>query len=196
MDTFLKDQFPALTLDQLSTINRLYPKTTEQWPDSGPYWRALSNAYGETRYMCPGLFISSTYFSYNVSGNYNYHWNVIDPVLYAEGYGVTHTIEVNAIWGPSNVNGGAPASYEPGGVNAEIVGVVQGYWTSFVRTYDPNVFRKEWTPVWEEWTGGEGQGEGWRRLMFQTNQTRMETVDAGLQGRCRYLSSIGLALKQ
>lgn len=47
-DTFLKDQFPALTLQQLATINDLYP-IAEQFNGSGAYWRQVSNAYGETR---------------------------------------------------------------------------------------------------------------------------------------------------
>lgn len=48
-DTFLRDQFPDLTLKQLATINGLYPKA-EQFNNSGSYWRQVSNAYGEIRY--------------------------------------------------------------------------------------------------------------------------------------------------
>ena len=56
-DIFLQDQLPYLTLQDLATINSLYPKTNETYPNSGPYWRQVSNAYGEMRYRCPGLFI-------------------------------------------------------------------------------------------------------------------------------------------
>ncbi|KAJ9631956.1 hypothetical protein H2203_000357 [Taxawa tesnikishii (nom. ined.)] len=194
-DTFLKDQFPALTLQQLATINDLYP-IAEQFNGSGAYWRQVSNAYGETRYMCPGLNISGTYANMSIKGNWNYRWNVIDPPLFASGYGVTHTVEVNAIWGPANVNGGAPTSYVSNstytGVNAPIVPVVQGYWTSFIRSFNPNTYRLAGTPEWEEWT----QNNEYRRMMFQTNNTKMETVDAGLQSRCAYWGSIGVSIKQ
>ena len=96
-DIFLQDQFPYLSLQNLATINSLYPKTNETYPNSGPYWRQVSNAYGEMRYRCPGLFISSAFSRYNVSTNWNYWWNVEDPAQIAEGEGVPYTVEVNAI---------------------------------------------------------------------------------------------------
>ncbi|KAK4959682.1 hypothetical protein LTR66_012978 [Elasticomyces elasticus] len=125
----------------------------------------------------------------NISGNWNYRWNVIDPIQAEAGYGVPHTVEVNAIWGPDNVNGGAPASYKT--TNAAIVPVVQAYWTSFIRSFDPNTHRLPGTPVWEEWTKG-----GYQRLMFQTNNTHMETVPLDQRERCAYLSSIGVSIAQ
>ena len=69
-DTFLKDQFPAFTLQQLATVNRLYP-LAEQFNGSGQYWRQVSNAYGEIRYICPGVFISKTYAAMNLTQNWN-----------------------------------------------------------------------------------------------------------------------------
>ena len=102
-----------------------------------------------------------------------------------------HTVEVNAIWGPDYVTGTPPASYYSNGTNANIVPVVQGYWTSFIRSFDPNVYRAPGTPTWEQWTG-----VGTQRLLFQTNNTQMEVVDAGLKERCAYLYSIGTDLRQ
>jgi len=142
--------------------------------------------------MCPGLYCSSAYTNASIP-SWNYHYNVEDPSQVAEGLGVPHTVEVNAIWGPENVfGGGAPKSYLPGGVNEGIVPVIQGYWTSFVRTLDPNTLKVKGTPVWEEWTSAGA----WRRLKFQTNATSMEDVDAGLRGRCEWLSGIGVSLRQ
>lgn len=187
-DLFLKNQFPSLTLKQLATFNALYPKA-EQFNGAGAYWRQLSNAYGEMRYMCPGLYCSNAYPKFGYNQTWNYLWNVIDPVDAADGLGVKHTVEVNAIWGPENVNGGAPASYST--TNAAIIPVVQAYWTSFIRSYDPNVHRLPGSPMWNVWTEN-----GYQRLMFQTNNTQMEVVDAGLQARCSYLWSIGPALNQ
>lgn len=191
-DTFIKDQFPAITTQQLREWNRLYPvEGTPTFPNSGRYWRQVSNGYGEMRYICPGIFINSVYAKFGIPG-WNYRWNVIDPVAAANGNGVSHTIEVNAIFGPENTNGGAPDSYRQGGVNYPIVSVVQGYWTSFVRSLNPNTYRVSGTPEWEQWTSDNK----YRRLMFQTNNTKMETVPVDQQERCLYLSSIGVALNQ
>jgi carboxylesterase type B len=105
---------------------------------------------------------------------------------------VSHTIEVNAIWGPNNTGGGAPASYYQGQVNGPIVPIVQGYWTSFIRCYDPNTHRLPGTPVWEAWT----TDNSYQRLKFETNSTYMEAVPADQQSRCAYLASIGVSLEQ
>lgn len=187
-DTFLQSQFPALTFEHLRTINSLYP-VAEQYPNSGKFWRQVSNAYGEQRYICPGIFISNAHARDSVSCNWNYHWNVIDPVSAAAGYGVSHTVETSAIWGPENVNGGAPASYST--TNSATVPVAQAYWTSFIRSFNPNTHRLPGTPEWGAWTL-----DGYQRLLFQTNATAMETVPDDQKKRCAYLSSIGVAIKQ
>lgn len=84
-DTFLQDQFPALTLQQLGKINELYPvEDTPTFPDSGRFWRQVSDAYGELRYICPGIFVSQQYAKNNIP-NWNYRWNVIDPPAAASG---------------------------------------------------------------------------------------------------------------
>jgi carboxylesterase type B len=190
-DTFIKNQFPYITLSQLREWNALYPiEAYPAFPDSGRAWRSTSTGYGEMRYNCPGLFINAVYARLGVPA-WNYHWDVRDPPAEASGLGVTHTVEINAIWGPEYLNG-APASYLPGGVNAHVVPVVQGYWTSFIRAKDPNTFRKRGTPVWEAWT----EDNAFRALRFGTNETGMEDVDAGQRQRCEYLSGIGEALRQ
>ncbi|KAK3112677.1 hypothetical protein LTR53_010795 [Teratosphaeriaceae sp. CCFEE 6253] len=192
-DTFIQAQFPAITLAQLRMWNELYPVNgTPSFPDSGRYWRQVSNGYGEMRYICPGIFISSVFANMSLDQNWNYRWNVIDPESNANGYGVSHTIELNAIFGPNNTGGGAPASYYPTGVNGPIVPVIQGYWTSFIRCYDPNTHRLPGTPVWEAWTSDNE----FQRLRFQTNATQMEAVPADQQARCAYLASIGVSLEQ
>ncbi len=192
-DIFIQAQFPAITLSQLRTWNSLYPiKGTPSFPDSGRAWREASKGYGEMRYICPGIFISGSQANLSIP-NWNYRWNVVDPPAAEDGYGVSHTVEVNAIWGPENTNGAAPDSYQVGGVNNAIVSVVQGYWTSFVRSYDPNTHRAKGSPEWKSWTKGEGY---WNRLMFVTNATEMETVPIDQQARCAYLQSIGLDLMQ
>jgi hypothetical protein len=109
-----------------------------------------------------------------------------------QGYGVQHTIEINAIWGPANVAPSvAPASYYPGQSNAGIIPVIQGYWTSFIRSYNPNTYRVAGTPAWGTW-----ETAGKERLMFQTNATAMETVELGMQQRCAWLQSVGILTQQ
>jgi carboxylesterase type B len=188
MNTFLKDQFPDLTDAQLAQIDAFYPKA-QQFPDSGEYWRAASNAYGQMRYMCPGLYISSA-FSNALTPSWAYRYNVEDPIEMAEGLGVPHTIETNAIWGPANTNGAAPASYSTS-FNRNIVPLMQGYWTSFIRSYNPNTYRMKGSPQWDQWTEFSQT-----RIRIETNTTRMEVVDEATQIRCKYLSGIGLSVQQ
>jgi len=192
-NAFLKDQYPFITPAQLGKLNALYPiESYPSFPETGRAWRQISTVYGEMRNICPGFFINSVYARFGVPA-WNYHWDVKDPESEASGLGVVHTVEKFAIWGPTYIPK-SPASYLPGGVNAGISPVAQGYWTSFVRALDPNVYRKEGTPVWEAWTGG--CGEGWRSLRFKTNETGMESVPVEQRGRCEYLSGIGEALMQ
>jgi len=50
---------------------------------------------------------------------------VEDPAQIAQGLGVPHTVELNAIFGPSNVPpGSAPASYSTGQANADVIPVI------------------------------------------------------------------------
>ncbi|KAF2223321.1 Alpha/Beta hydrolase protein [Elsinoe ampelina] len=177
--TFLKNQYPTITLSQLRTIDALYA-VAEQFPNSGAYWRQLSNAYGELRYICPGIFISRQYAARGQARNWNYRWNVVDPAANASGTGVAHTVEVNAIFGPDNVAGTPPASYEAGEINAEIGGVIQRFWANFIRNLDPNVGGGVGGVEWANWTEEQ---EGERRLLFQTDGAGMEGIGEQ-RGRC------------
>lgn len=193
-DMFLRNQFPFLTLSDFATIHDLYPNPNiTACPSVGCYWRQVSNVYGEMRYMCPGLFISSAFTSAGVDKSYAYRWNVEDSTEVAEGLGVPHTVELNAIFGPENTNGDAPASYYAGGVNAAAVGVVQAYWTSFIMNYDPNVRRANGSAVWEQW---DEDTKG--RLLFSTGGgTGMEELDGtDLWERCEFWYGIGEDIRQ
>lgn len=221
-NAFLTQQFPYLTSDNLAEIDKLYPNQNQSaCPASGCWWRQVSDAYGEMRYMCPGLYISSAYANVSSSSgrvrrssmdsfvgggslrarghktrakSYAYRYNVEDPAQIAEGVGVPHTVELNAIFGPTNVPPGAPASYFEGESNVNVVPVIQAYWTSFIRSYDPNTYKLEGSATWEEYYSGDHEP---RRLLFNTGgETEMEQVDAGQQARCAYLQSIGPSIKQ
>ncbi|KAJ5902404.1 hypothetical protein N7495_002932 [Penicillium taxi] len=191
-DQFIKDQYPIMTDDQLYKINAMYltPDDTETYPDAGPYWPPASTAYGELRYICPGIHMSSIYAAAGVP-NWNYHYAVVDPDAAASGTGTSHTVEVNAIWGPDYVSGVPPTSYYT--TNAGIVPIVQGYWTSFIRSLNPNTYRDASSPEWKAW--GEGD-DAYKRIFLRTNETRMEKVSQEQNDRCNYLIGIGIELRQ
>lgn len=253
-NAFLSAQFPDLTKSQLEAIAKLYPVPKEGW------WRQVSNVYGEMRYMCPGLYISSAVANASttatrssrwprsadgsvfhmlerrkkrigiltkgsksrpkaIKGNPNsssgssssssplasvatgvkswaYRYNVEDPDQMSKGLGVPHTVELYAIFGPTQLPRGtvAPASYQSGGSNANVVPVIQGYWTSFIRSLDPNTYRAAGSAKWDSYYSMSGVPQ---RIVFQNaGATEMEDVDNGLRSRCAYLQSIGPSIKQ
>lgn len=92
-NTFLKDQFPYMTIEQLGKINDMYPNDNKTCPDIGCYFGQASAAYGDVRYMCPGMWISSIYEKFGQgSKSWNYRYDVEDPKQIAAGDGVPHTV--------------------------------------------------------------------------------------------------------
>lgn len=191
-NVFLKSYFPFLTLEHLGRINKLYPNKNDTCPNLGCYWRQVSDAYGDMRYMCPALYISSAFTNFGSANSWNYRYNVEDPDDMASGLGVQHTVEIHAIFGPEYTGGTVPKSYFEGEVNAAAVPVLQGYWSSFIRTYDPNTYRAPGSVKWETWTDKRKQ-----RILFETGGvTRMEKVSRDQEKKCDYLTSIGVEIRQ
>jgi carboxylesterase type B len=191
-DRFIQNQFPYMTQAQVSKINSIYltPNQTVSFPEAGSYWRPASTAYGEIRYICPGIDLSSIYAAAGVP-SWNYHFAVQDPANEASGLGTYHTVEVNAIWGPANSGNQAPASYST--TNSGIIPLMQGYWTSFIVSLNPNTRRLASSPEWKTW----GQGnDAYRRIFIRTGETKMESVSKAQRARCQYLTSIGVDLQQ
>lgn len=192
-NVWLRDQFPYITPAQLADINALYPNPNDTCPNEGCYYRQLSDTYGEMRYMCPGIYVTAAYVDYGVPQSWHYRWNVEDPEQVAAGEGVPHTVELNAIFGPFNTQGNSPDSYYPNGTNANAVPVVQAYWTSFIRSYDPNTYRLDGTVEWQPWDDGSQQ-----RILFDTGGlTSMESLAGSeLMQRCEYWFGIGVDIRQ
>jgi len=71
MDDFLKNQFTNLTVSDLQQINTYYPDA-QHFAGKGNFWRAAANAYGEMRYICPGIYISTMISSHGEAASYNY----------------------------------------------------------------------------------------------------------------------------
>ncbi|KAI1326258.1 vacuolar triacylglycerol lipase [Xylariaceae sp. FL0255] len=191
-ELFIKSQFPNLTEAQLNHITELYPNPDEaDCPNSGCYWRQVSNAYGDMRYLCTGLFVSSAVANAGISDIYTYHYNVEDPTQVAEGYGVPHTVELNAIIGPAYA-ASPPASYLEGGINAPVSPVIQAYWVSFIKTFNPNTHKATGAATWHAWNPFIKN-----RLLFETGgSTKMEYVNAIQREQCNYFYSIGIDAEQ
>lgn len=114
-----------------------------------------------------------------------------DKATVARGLGVPHLSDAPAIFGPGHVPGQEAASYET--YNAPVVPLVMGYWLSFVRTLDPNVFRAPGSPRWEPvWQEGDDDAGVMKRLLVETEGARMEEVDAAERGRCAFWKELGL----
>ncbi|EEA22238.1 triacylglycerol lipase, putative [Talaromyces marneffei ATCC 18224] len=188
-DEFLSDNFPFLNETELSTINSMYMSSPDDpvYSGAGKYWQGVSNAYGEMRYICPGIYLTTAYNNDSTTRNtiWNYHYAVLDSTANSTGYGTRHTIEVNAIWGPDYVgSSSAPKSYST--TNENIVPLMQGYWTSFIRSYNPNTYRAAGAPEWKVW------GDGGERLFIRTNDTHMESVPSEQLSRCRTLAGLAV----
>ncbi|MCJ1437244.1 hypothetical protein MMC27_006630 [Xylographa pallens] len=179
-EAFLVDQFPALSASELARYNTLYALNDSS---PSPYWHHASAAYGETRYICPGIVLSTIMTFYNVP-TWNYRYDVLDPVAVAAGLNVQHGAEMPALWWPAWP---APASYST--TNRNIVPVMQGYWTSFIRNFDPNTNRAEGTPEWKPWGGGQ-------RMRLVANGSAMEGVEERQGERCMYISGIEVEIDQ
>ncbi|KAF5648867.1 cholinesterase precursor [Fusarium sp. NRRL 25303] len=186
---FMKANFPFLTLEQLEQINALYPNKNESCPDPGCWWRQVSDVYGDMRYMCSSMYVSNALPTHGVPNSWNYWYDVEDPAQVAAGYGVPHVVENQAVFGPGP---GSPASYLNGGKNVPVVPVIQAYWTSFIRTLDPNTHRDKSAVKWEQWTEKDR-----KRLKFETGgKTKMEPPSKDLQKKCDYWANIGPSIRQ
>lgn len=186
-DNFIQSNMPGVNDTMLALINTTYMPAPDNpvYPNAGQYWQGASNAYGEIKYICAGLTYAQAYDANpnTAATNFNYHYAVLDPESEASGIGVQHTIEVNAIWGGSSGTGNSPpSSYDT--TNAGIIPLMQGYWTSFIRAFDPNVYSAPGAPLWQPF------GPGKNRLFIQTNNTHMEVAPDDQLERCASISPI------
>ena len=194
-NAWLQAQFPLLNSSELASINSLYPPETQDFYGAstvGEYWLSTSTAYGDIRYVCPGFYLNNQTAHYASSvGNWNYHYNVTDPEQIRNGLGVPHIAEQNALW-DTKVD-----SYNT--TNAPIVSLVQNYWISFIRSFNPNTHRASGAPAWQQWTSSGGG----QRLLIQDpgpdgsfDTTTTETVSADQNNKCTTLLGWGVAIKQ
>ena len=200
-NAFLQAQYPELNDTQLKVIQHLYPPESQKYSDigkAGKYWRSTSNYYGHQRYICPGYFMSNITASYESknpsAGNWNYQYNVTDPDDINAGLGTPHVAEQSAIWAEKN-----PASYRT--TNKPIVPLMQNYWISFIRTFDPNKMAAPGAPRWEEW--GDRSPKGGNRLLINSpgpngdySTSGMEPIDQTERDKCAQIMTWAVAIKQ
>ena len=198
---FLQAQYPELNQTQLDIIQNLYPPEPQNYSGirkAGKYWRSTSDAYGHQRYICPGYFmnnITAFYKSKNAnSGNWNYRYNVSDPDDIDAGVGTPHIAEQSAIWAEKN-----PASYQA--LNKPIVPLMQDYWISFIRTFNPNNMATAGAPVWRDW--GDTSPNGGNQLLInspdrngQYSTSVMQLGDQTERDNCAQILAWGVAIKQ
>ena len=188
---FFQTNFPLLTTNDTDAINSEYPLMAPL-PDHNAYFPSASAAYGESVFTCPGLLVSQTLATLNSPYEvWNYRYNVIDNTNVAEGLGVPHVFEQPAIMGLGNANDPTDSSYST--YNANIIPVVMNYWISFVRDLTPNRYKYVSAPHWESY--GDRQSAR-SRLVFQTNDTVMETVPQDQLSRCAFWKGLAVTMEQ
>ena len=183
---YMLDQYPTITPWQFADINPMYPNPNDTCPNKGCYWRQTSNTYQEVRYTCPAFHINEAMTKAGAK-SYAYLWDVEDPDEMSVGLGVPHTAELEALIGPDYTDD-EPESYKPGGINELASPLIQAYYTSFVRTLDPNSFKLKGAAEWKTWSE-----EPNKRLRYGTNGTTgMEDLGDGLRKRCDYWIANGV----
>ncbi|GFF56857.1 acetylcholinesterase [Aspergillus udagawae] len=168
VSSFLRANYPHLKETQLEEINHEYANMAPL-PGHAAFFPSASAAYGDATFACPADDMASAVARFvSAAKVWSYRYNVLDPGTVAGGYGVPHTFETSAVFGPGNAGWAASSYYT---TNAFIVPVVMGYWMSFVRNLNPNTYKHSGSPEWETWGHLSGS-----QLRLQTNNTAMEVV--------------------
>ncbi|KAH6666303.1 triacylglycerol lipase-like protein [Halenospora varia] len=190
ISTFFQNNFPNLTNADTDAINTKYPLMAAL-PLHEAYFPSAAAAYGESTFTCPGNYISQTFSSANGHKVWNYRYNVLQDNNIANGNGVPHTFESPAIFGLGNARDSLTSSYST--YNSAIIPVVMNYWISFVRELTPNRYKYASAPHWESF--GDGK-DGGRRLVLQTNATRMEVIPEDQADRCEFWRGLAVTMAQ
>ncbi|RDW79619.1 hypothetical protein BP6252_04257 [Coleophoma cylindrospora] len=183
--TWMVDYYPHLAPTDTDSINTQYPLMAAVAKHAA-YFPSLAAAYGESTFTCPAITILQSYVQYfSASKAWSYRVNIQDQKDIAAGLGVSHTMEIPAIFGVGFVPGAASfATY-----NAPVVPVVMHYFISFIRSLTPNEFKYSEAPYWEPYTTAQ------RRMKLQTNATAMEDVPVDQLGRCAFWKGLAVTME-
>ncbi|KAK3989890.1 Alpha/Beta hydrolase protein [Cladorrhinum sp. PSN332] len=187
---FLLSRFPFLDRADLGTISALYPYRYPDQASCRPYgcwWELASRVFGDISNQCPALYTSLVVEREDVE-SYNYRYNVEDADYIDMGLGVTYGMEAMALFGLQNVPQieGAlpwPRSYLPGEPNSKSTDVMQAYWISFIRTFNPNSFRY---PGSAEWVRFRNESSKERLRLDYGGKTSMEGVGRDILDKCSF----------
>ena len=179
VDAFFADNYPLLTLDEVQSISSSEYAYLAGVPTPlhGPYFSLLANAYDESTFTCPSNNLASIYANGAVPV-WNYRYAVLAPSNAAAGIGTPHTYQDIAYWGPGDADYTKFPTYDAD--NAAVLPLVRGYWTSFVKTYDPNAQAAPGAPTWGQY------GSAQNRILFNNLGASMENVPADENARCAY----------
>ncbi|KAF5020625.1 hypothetical protein F66182_7332 [Fusarium sp. NRRL 66182] len=173
---YMQNEYPYLTANNIETILDLYP-IEPQLPAHDIWFPSASRAYGHVTFVCPTNSMLNAFAEHGQAETFwSYRYNVEIKTFTEEGLGVPHVANGAAVFGPDMTSARAGPSYRS--YNAPMVPIVQNYWLSFVRTFDPNTHRHKDAPRWENW------GDDQRRLMFGLGNNTMERVDERERERC------------
>ncbi|CAM1506603.1 Fc.00g062440.m01.CDS01 [Cosmosporella sp. VM-42] len=187
--SYILANYPNLTATETSSIVDLYPLEAAL-PNRAAWFSSAARAYGETTFTCPTNNILNAFIrelnttntssaSLDTAPVWSYRYNVTDEYYTSLGLGTPHVFEAPAVMGPSMLPPAAvPSSYFA--QNAAMVPIMMNYWISFVRALDPNVYRHSSTPQWETW------GTGQQRIVFELENSAMESVDRDQRERCEF----------
>ncbi|KAG5658830.1 hypothetical protein KAF25_007383 [Fusarium avenaceum] len=185
---YMQNEYPYLTTDDTETILDLYPQEPKL-PKHDTWFPSASRAYAEATFICPTNNILNAFAKHaNPKTLWSYRYNVQITEFIDDGLGVPHVANAPAIFGPDMTAAKAGPSYRT--YNAPMVPIVQNYWISFVRSFDPNTHRDEDAPQWETW------GDDQNRLVFELNNNTMESVGKGQRERCQAWLDLSDSTKQ
>ncbi|PVI07272.1 alpha/beta-hydrolase [Periconia macrospinosa] len=172
---FIVDQFPSLNPKDQEAVQAAWggPQNANQ----DPLWRnTAADIYGHIRYNCPGLNFSKSFAENGSAPTYQYRWNVGNAL---------HVEELGSVWGGGPI---APSQF------------IQAYWTSFIRSFDPNKYPVTFkdadpqfsSPTWEKFGVSNAQ---WM-LFNNSNVVQMDPVPQSEMSRCGLISGLQLQMTE
>ncbi|KIJ51869.1 hypothetical protein M422DRAFT_776444 [Sphaerobolus stellatus SS14] len=175
MSTFMQDNYPQLSTQDTDNINALYPLITPNpFNNHAPFFASLEAAFGETTFTCPGLTMSTI--MANFVPSWNYRFNVLTASEIASGLGVSHTSDLSFVFAPPDTSPLTP--------------ILQAYYTSFVRSLNPNAHPVSGSIEWPQFDGRTN-----RRILLQPNLT-VETVPKAQLDRCDFWRGLAIKMEQ
>lgn len=118
-----------------------------------------------------------------MNASWNYHWDKLSTANALNGDGVTHVSEAGSIWGENKADDVAGTA-------------IQSYWTSFIRTKNPNKLKAKNVPEWVEHFEGDTTKGALQRVHFTNATVGMETISPAEMERCYSWIGIGSQISQ